>query len=447
MTFLVDAAAFDGSTYLIRGASLGMTAGRQFLASGWVKTTKGTTQTLLRNTNGTVFITIDFGQLNFTLSSAGGAATLIATSALATLTDGLWHHFAFSANTNFAAGAKLVKLMIDGVADAFSMVQDLDAAFDIELDDTDWAIGTRPSSPGTRTFQGDMAEFYVTNSYLDVSVPANLAKFYNSGVPVDLGATGNLPTGTAAVVYETLGDGETPASKFAINKGTGGGWTLTGTLTTSATSPSDNQPVIPPGPNVMLGGGAKESPEFQEYLSRRRQLMLDTQVRAEHEVERRIKPSMLAAIAEIQRREQIEESDRRRIERDRYERLADIQSGIEVMRAEAYKTSPEGILETVRKTEDMEINRRWNWPTVRKDRAALVLRHLTFLNVGGRIGQLSIRGHGPTAAQLQSLMDAKMQLRFPSMGNRSKEDNERMVREITALIELADRAWYESVMT
>jgi hypothetical protein len=65
--------------------------------------------------------------------------------------------------------------------------------------------------------------------------PATIAKFFSAaGKPVALGADGSTPTGTAPRIFFS-GDN----SSFATNKGTGGSFTLTGSLTNASTSPSD----------------------------------------------------------------------------------------------------------------------------------------------------------------------------------------------------------------
>ena len=55
----------------------------------------------------------------------------------------------------------------------------------------------------------------------------------------DLGSDGSTPTGVAPIFFRHLSDGEA-AANFAINRGTGGAdMTITGALTTAATSPTD----------------------------------------------------------------------------------------------------------------------------------------------------------------------------------------------------------------
>lgn len=95
---------------------------------------------------------------------------------------------------------------------------------------------TNSGSGAFNLLNSDVAELWVGyGQYIDFSVEANRRKFItSSGKPTSLGADGSTPTGTAPTVY-FRGDSTT----FATNAGTGGAMTLTGTLTDSATNPSD----------------------------------------------------------------------------------------------------------------------------------------------------------------------------------------------------------------
>jgi hypothetical protein len=107
----------------------------------------------------------------------------------------------------------------------------------IDYTNPDWGVGNIFSD----SYQGDMAELYFApGQFLDFSVVANRRKFISVyGKPVDLGATGSIPTGTAPIMYHHIADGGTANTEFPVNKGTGGNFTVTGTLTNSSTSPSD----------------------------------------------------------------------------------------------------------------------------------------------------------------------------------------------------------------
>lgn len=91
------------------------------------------------------------------------------------------------------------------------------------------------ANDGSGKFNGELAEFYLTNEFLDISVEANRRKFIDgNGFPVDLSANGSTPTGTAPLVFFS---GAT--ASWHINKGSGQGFTEVGALTDAATNPSD----------------------------------------------------------------------------------------------------------------------------------------------------------------------------------------------------------------
>jgi hypothetical protein len=76
--------------------------------------------------------------------------------------------------------------------------------------------------------------YFNTAEFIDFSVEANRRKFISSGGnPVDLGADGSGPTGTAPICFLS---GAT--ASWHTNKGSGGGMTENGALTDCATSPS-----------------------------------------------------------------------------------------------------------------------------------------------------------------------------------------------------------------
>lgn len=76
----------------------------------------------------------------------------------------------------------------------------------------------------TNFYDGQLSNFYLDQSYVDLSVAANLAKFVTgTGInakPVSLGANGELPTGSSPLIYLPL-YGNSPG----VNKGTAGDFT------------------------------------------------------------------------------------------------------------------------------------------------------------------------------------------------------------------------------
>jgi hypothetical protein len=98
---------------------------------------------------------------------------------------------------------------------------------------SDWWIGTDNTTTPRGDF--DIADLWHARTRIDLSVEANRRKFRSAaGKPVNLGSDGSTPTGSAPLIYQS---GSVAA--WHTNKGSGGGFTLTGTLTASADSPSD----------------------------------------------------------------------------------------------------------------------------------------------------------------------------------------------------------------
>lgn len=120
-------------------------------------------------------------------------------------------------------------LFVDDVSD-LSVVTYTNQNMEFASNIADWGIGGSPG--GTSRMFGDLAELYFApGQYIDFSVEANRRKFITStGYPVNLGADGSTPTGVAPLIYLRGG-----ASGFPTNLGSGGGFTLTGTLVDAST--------------------------------------------------------------------------------------------------------------------------------------------------------------------------------------------------------------------
>jgi hypothetical protein len=95
----------------------------------------------------------------------------------------------------------------------------------IDYTDIDFAVGARVA--GTNKIDGLIAELWLsTTTFIDLTVTANRRKFVTADLrPVYLGVTGEIPTGSAPIMYMS-GD----SSTWFTNKGTGGGFTLHGEL-------------------------------------------------------------------------------------------------------------------------------------------------------------------------------------------------------------------------
>lgn len=240
MALTVDAAEFDGSTYLNRGSDLTGNADSSvgslslFLDIGAVD---GNFNAIMENDGGYVRVRRNSSdKLSIELASPSAASILVFTSSSSVVDLTGIVSFLASWDMNFGAGLKLSQLYVNDASD-ITVVTDTGVADVVNYTTTDWSVGASPA--GSIPLTGCLSELWFTNEYIDFSVEANRRKFITAAFkPQDLGADGSTPTGTAPLIYLHLDDAEA-AANFALNAGTGGDFTITGTLTTCATSPSD----------------------------------------------------------------------------------------------------------------------------------------------------------------------------------------------------------------
>jgi hypothetical protein len=142
-----------------------------------------------------------------------------------------WNSVIWTAKTDAASGSKKFRIYINRV--------DVTSLFTLDDDDGSFNIGTN-GKPFRLPYDGvicDMAEVRIMPGVSllagDDIAPETLALFVDDdNKPVDL-AVATAALGAPCILFS--GD----ASTFATNQGTGGVFTLTGTLTDSSTSPSD----------------------------------------------------------------------------------------------------------------------------------------------------------------------------------------------------------------
>lgn len=236
---VVDSADFDGANdYMTRGAGLtGAADSKTGIISGWFVLDDITNlQELISTGTATPhfwFIFASAPTSKFRVIAYNGAGSFI---------------FQMSTSSAFSAGATWVHVLAswDLAASATHLyINDVsNKSADTVTNDTidytyaNWSIGADVA--GGNKFNGCLSELYFSpGQYLDFSLVYNRRKFISaSGKPVFLGTDGSFPTGTAPLVYQHLGNGEAVAN-FATNRGTGGDFTITGTLATGSTSPSD----------------------------------------------------------------------------------------------------------------------------------------------------------------------------------------------------------------
>lgn len=232
-----DTAVFDGSNdYLLRGADLTANAdGRKgtFYCVFNLNGGDGAAQVLMENTGGFVSVSRNSANklvVNVQNSAATSSLSYVSTSTI--LAAGGRLQLLVSWDTDFSAGNKKLHVYVNGVAFA-GTVTDAQAAFDIDYTRANWAVGATVA--GASKLNASVDELFFSNdTYIDLTVPANLALFItSSGLRVFLGSTGDKPFGVAPILY-LYPAASAAGSTFATNHGTGGDLSVTGALTTSA---------------------------------------------------------------------------------------------------------------------------------------------------------------------------------------------------------------------
>ena len=230
--FTANAVRFDGTNdWLNRGAALdGAADNDTLLLSFWFDLSGGdATNLAFFGAEAGHFIVrrLSTDVLRFGFSTAAELFIWAFSSGSTFLAAAGWVHVLISIDAS--AGKRLV--YIDDAVPSITAVTE--NAGDIDWTATDFSVGSNIS--GGMRLDADVAEFYMTNEFLDIGVEANRRKFISSGgKPVDLNSDGSGPTGTQPLIYLS---GAT--ASWHTNDGSGGGFTENGALTDGASSPSD----------------------------------------------------------------------------------------------------------------------------------------------------------------------------------------------------------------
>lgn len=253
-SYSVGGVHFDGTNSQLTNAALACVDSDVVVFSYWVRITQN-------QPNKSVWI-VDpvemgacIGYLSDTqikLYMGDGNGSLLARST-AGIGLGEYRHVLGIVKSGAAAGNKLVKLYINDV-DLTYVQNDFSAAFVPFLSGKPFHIGENTYGQGAIM---DLAEFWFAVGQ-DISVDGEIPeamrrKFITAkGKPVNLGANGELPTGQAPAIFLTRRPNADPAT-FAVNVGTGGAFTINGTLSAAESSPSDPENGLMVNPMVNIG--------------------------------------------------------------------------------------------------------------------------------------------------------------------------------------------------
>lgn len=234
-TFQARAAYFDGATNYA-SSSINQLAGNKGLMSFWFRNRDSAwnakistricqfrvgSQTVLE------IRTTSSGRMTFQLSQTGSGDDSF-TPPGNTFALNQWHHIAWS----WDQLAARFQLRVDGVMLDTSAYDWGDG--DIQMAGANLTrIGIGGNVATANQFIGDIGHFWFDlGRSVDLSDPSQLSKFLSNDVPVDLGATGELPLGTPPHYYY---DGDGPSW---TNLGTAGNVSINGALSASDTSPA-----------------------------------------------------------------------------------------------------------------------------------------------------------------------------------------------------------------
>jgi hypothetical protein len=234
-TYTANTAVFDGSNDYMRhtdasgGANLvGLSDVERFTVSFWVNFSggDGADQTIFHIANsidGTPYFVIQRTSGNFIRFFARSSVNTVLLDARSTSTitaSSGWTHIYACMDL---ASTSTMKVYINGVADTLVITTRVNDWINFHGASYVYSFGTTHSSSATEKLTAAVAEFWLNDSYLD-----DITKFRSGSKPIDLGATGNLPTGSAPVFY-FKGNG----NGFNVNSGTCPSFTITGSLGTT----------------------------------------------------------------------------------------------------------------------------------------------------------------------------------------------------------------------
>lgn len=239
--YVAKAAHFDGSTYL-SNSTLVSSDNTKASFSQWFYVPAAPSHDKYF-IPWIVYPTLDISGFDIEGSDAGGGIEVFWGDSAGVNYIGLktpplspgWHNVLSSVDSSTG----VFQVLIDGTVPSLTVDNSSDPFTNtiIPFNGLPFVVGSNLLNFGVDwSYIGDMADLWVAPGvFIDFSVEANRRKFITAdGKPVDLGPNCSAPTGTAPAVCFS-GD----VSSFGTNKGTGGAFTTSGTLTNAATSPSN----------------------------------------------------------------------------------------------------------------------------------------------------------------------------------------------------------------
>lgn len=225
--YVAGTAVFDGTDFMsvTSSAPSGLTDGRVFTCSVWLKDVDGASQDVLAFTNsgGTVRMEVHVKSDNrFGVFGRNSSGTTILTVRMQDLMSSLsagWHHFYVCIDLT---DSNKRKIYVDGVQQTLSAtITYTNDNLDLVGSNYRYGVGAIPSNSPNAILTGSIAELWWDDIYLDD--PSAFRTSENK--PKNLGNDGSTPTGSQPVFY-FKGAG----NNFNVNSGSGPNMTITGDL-------------------------------------------------------------------------------------------------------------------------------------------------------------------------------------------------------------------------
>ena len=230
-TYIPGAIEYTASTDIIYKSGLtSLTDSKVGWCSFWVnfRENQGSTHSVFHSDNGRFQFGRDSSnKIYIQAKNSSDTLILLLTATTATTDTTGWVHCAASWDLAAAEGA----LFLNGV-------DDLAGGSTLTNDTIDYSVDYW-GSPNT-VANWNVKNLYVADIIIAISekidLSSNISKLIDSdGYPVDPGSDGSTPSGTQPEFFFHIDRGETPAN-FAVNAGSEGNFSVTGTLTESSLS-------------------------------------------------------------------------------------------------------------------------------------------------------------------------------------------------------------------
>lgn len=224
---------FNGTNYLQRASGLtGAADTNKLTFSCWAKSGAdgGSFDTIAR-IGGLLISRVGGNRVNF-LGVKSGSRLDVDTPANSLLVADGWVHILASFDLSDTSKRHIY---LDGVEQTLTITT-YDTGGEIVF--TSGSFYVARSTFTSFEWVGSLADVWLDiGNYMDLSKETNRRKFLTStGDPEYLGADGSRPTGTAPILF--LGGRDVTTTNWNTNKGTGGDFTITGTLAEDSTPPS-----------------------------------------------------------------------------------------------------------------------------------------------------------------------------------------------------------------